>query len=177
MLILFFFWILHTPKPKVKNLRDYQSSPYKYDGKLTNHNYRMWCKQGLSLNILNLQLDLCAWSWTTRPVRKSNSLSYPQQRDLHRKAFSRGHSPRTNNFRNIQIDDLTVLSFTRKVWMSCKNSSTDSISTAQFWWNIKRLLTIINDYSISGIFSISWVEKNKLLLEKIKLTHYLTNLF
>ena len=41
--------------------------------------------------------------------------------------------------------------------MGCKNSSFDCISIAQVRWNTKRLFN-----SNTGIFSRSWVEKNKL---------------
>ena len=49
--------------------------------------------------------------------------------------------------------------------MSCKYSSIYCISTAQIRWNTKWLFN-----SNTGIFNRSWVETNKLFLEKNELT-------
>ena len=61
---------------------------------------------------------------------------------------------------------LMELSLARKSWMSCKNSSIVCIATAIVRWNTKRLFN-----SSTDIFSRKWVENNKLLVEKIELTH------
>ena len=58
--------------------------------------------------------------------------------------------------RNIQKDDLTLLSLVRKSWMSYKNSSIDCISTAEVRWNQ-------NDYLNQTLALVAGVE-----LEKIK---------
>ena len=46
--------------------------------------------------------------------------------------------------------------------MSGKSSSIDRIPSAQVQWNVKQLFNLN-----AGIFSITWVEKNKPLLKKI----------
>ena len=101
----------------------------------------------------------------TRSSRVSNLLSYTKLRDRNtvRQRFNNVFA----STGKIQPEDVTVLShLPKKSWMSCKNSSIDCIFTAQIRWNKKRLFNWN-----AGIFSRSWIKKNKLLLEKIELNH------
>ena len=59
-----------------------------------------------------------------------------------------------------------ALPLVKKSWMSCKHMTIDSMSIVKVRWNTKRLFN-----SNSGNFSRGWVEKNKLLIEKIEFTH------
>ena len=58
---------------------------------------------------------------------------------------------------NTQTDDLTLLSLTRKPWVSCKNESINCISTDQVQWMfvVSKWLFYLN----TGIFIGSWVVK------------------
>ena len=124
-------------------------------------------KQRFSFNLLNIQSDWRAWYDVHKDhsCTRIESVLLSSAEKLMKSALAilpRIHSTNWSNRKHIQRRCNGFVTH-QKIMNKVKNSNIDC---AQVRWNTKQLFN-----SNIGIFTRKLVEKNKLLLERIELTH------